>query len=179
MVIPVPVLGAVVGGLVGGVVGAAVGQVEGILLGEIVEKIDYKIKENNKQSSDTETETTTKSSSSDYNVLKHLVFKFKKDVLKTENLKESSSSSSSSDDLNNEKTKSKFYMKTSGSEINEDDYEIYVLNESRDDEVVVSSLPVDDINLKRKSIESFSADQLPSEMNVYFRYSDLKEKDNN
>ncbi len=177
MVIPVPVLGAVVGGLVGGVVGAAVGQVEGILLGEIVEKIDYKIKENNKQSSDTETETTTKSSSSsDYNVLKHLVFKFKKDVLKTENLKESSSSSS--DDLNNEKTKSKFYMKTSGSEINEDDYEIYVLNESRD-EVAVSSLPLDDINSKRKSIESFSADQLPSEMNVYFRYSDLKEKDNN
>jgi hypothetical protein len=174
MVIPVPVLGAVVGGLVGGMVGAAVGQVEGILLGEIVEKIDYKIKENNKQLSNTETETTIKSS--DYNVLNHLVFKFKKDVLKTENLKESSSL----DDLNNENTKSKFYMKTSGSEINEDDYEIYVLNELRD-EVVVSSLPVDEINSKRKSIESFSADQLPSEMNVdvYFRYNELKEKYDN
>ena len=66
------------------------------------------------------------------------------------------------------------------SEINEDDYEIYVLNELRD-EVVVSSLPVDEINSKRKSIESFSADQLPSEMNVdvYFRYNELKEKYDN
>ena len=51
-----------------------------------------------------------------------------------------------------------------------------------DSDEVLTSIPVleEDSNTnKRKSIESFSADQLPSEMNVYFKYIDLLEKDNN
>jgi hypothetical protein len=41
--IPVPVVGAMVGGFVGSLIGGFVGYYQGILIGEVVENVDYKI----------------------------------------------------------------------------------------------------------------------------------------
>lgn len=149
-----PVLGAFVGGLVGGLVGAAVGQAEGILLGEVVEAIDDKLNEMKAKEEEKQ---------SKYNVLHHLVFKYNSDQLKD---------GAKPKIEQPDETKSQFYLKMSGDQINEDDYEIYVLNDANE---TVSGLNVD----KRKSVENFSADELPPEMNVFFRYSDLLEKEKN
>ncbi len=135
-----------------------IGQAEGILLGEVVEIIDDKIKEI--QIENSKNQDTFKSQ---YNVLQHLVFKFRKDILNEENFKHLH-------EKNDENNSSKFYVKTSGEEINDEDYEIYLLKETNE---TVVALPEDN----RKSIESFSADQLPSEINVFLRYSNLLEKD--
>lgn len=135
-----------------------IGQAEGILLGEVVEIIDDKIKEI--QIENSKNQDTFKSQ---YNVLQHLVFKFRKDILNEENFKHLH-------EKNDESNSSKFYVKTSGEEIDDEDYEIYLLKETNE---TVVALPEDN----RKSIESFSADQLPSEINVFLRYSNLLEKD--
>jgi len=123
-----------------------------------VEIIDDKIKEI--QIENSKNQDTFKSQ---YNVLQHLVFKFRKDILNEENFKHLH-------EKNDENNSSKFYVKTSGEEINDEDYEIYLLKETNE---TVVALPEDN----RKSIESFSADQLPSEINVFLRYSNLLEKD--
>ena len=150
--------------MVGGVVGAAFGQVEGILLAEVVEAIDNKINEN--KIKDEQTKEDTKNSQ--FNVLQRLVFKFDKNLLFKEDY------SSKTEQKKTEKTdsKSQFYLDTKKEEINDEDYEIYLLEDAN--EVLAEA----GLNVSsRKSIESFSADQLPSEMNIFFRYSDLLEKD--
>ncbi|CAF0771215.1 unnamed protein product [Brachionus calyciflorus] len=165
MVIPVPVVGAVVGSLVGGIVGAAAGQVEGLLLGELIEVIDNKIKENDKKDQKIEEK---------FNVIQKLVFRFDKDILKADNyahLTEINVDIVEKEELNLLR-KEGAIVENISSQINDDDYEIYILDDSNE---VVTNLNLDGaldengIIDKRKSIEAFSSIQLPDNINVFFK----------
>ncbi len=192
MVIPIPVVGAVVGSIVGGLAGAVVGQGEGILIGELVEVIDNKIKEKklnasrenllatlpeekaeklSKSSQDLLEASTTNDNltkTTAYNVIDKLVFKFDKDLLKEENwshLKDASQSNQTAELDNGVLTNAK-------EKINDEDYEIFVLNDTNE---IVKNLNIDnciDSNgavLKRSSLQAFTADQLPPNINIFFK----------
>ena len=198
MVIPIPVVGAVVGSLVGGIVGAVAGQGEGILIGELVEVIDNKIKEKKMNASSDNllekkgskedllketTSTSSKPSLSDtdsvkidihnatvtYHVLDKLVFKFDQDLLKPE--KWEYLNDKRQDDSDNNLPKSDI-LENANDKINEEDYEIYILNDSNE---LVNNLDLEnciDSNgaiSKRNSLEAFSADKLPSNINVFVK----------
>ena len=128
----------------------------------MVEIIDDKIKERQLENSKSQ-ENLLSEFKSEYNVLQHLVFKFRKDILNKENFKHLY-------EKDDESSCTKFYVNTRGDDINDEDYDIYLLKETNE---IVAALPENN----RKSIESFSADQLPSEINVFLRYSNLLEKD--
>ena len=192
LVIPVPVLGAVVGSLVGGIVGAGVGYGEGILIGELVEVIDNKIKEKkSEEEAKAEIEAPEKKlalppseqekapvvpQTSNYEVLHHLVFKYDKNLLKDNRFDYLKAYA----DHHAEASKlfSNTLITNANEEINEEDYEIYVLNETSE---VVTQLNIEglfDSNGqidKRKSLEAFSANSLPSDLNVFFVDTDASE----
>ncbi len=182
MVIPIPVVGAVVGGIVGGIVGAAVGQGEGILLGELVEVIDTKIKDKKSKadtlpdliSNQTEVqpgdlkekiqEEKEDDASKSFHVIDKLVFKYDKDLLKSQNFVHLEIKKKTPDDL---------IINGANTKINDEDYEIYVLNDTN--EILTELNKIEDsvnesghIN-KRASIEAFSADKLPPNINVFFK----------
>jgi hypothetical protein len=198
MVTPIPVVGAVVGSLVGGIVGAVAGQGEGILIGELVEVIDNKIKEK-KINASTENLLEKKSSNENllqeisstsmvntdsikiesintgdtYQVIDKLVFKFDKNLLKPENW-EYLKNNIKEMDQNNELPKTDI-LENANDKINDEDYEIYILNDSNE---IVNNLDLEnciDSNgaiSKRNSLEAFSADKLPSNVNVFFKLLD-------
>ena len=187
MVIPIPVVGAVVGGIVGGIVGAAVGQGEGILLGELVEVIDTKIKDKKAKTSSDKAETLPDLISNQtevqlgelkeksleekeddvskrFHVIDKLVFKYDKDLLKGQNFVHLEIKNKTPEDL---------IINGANTKINDDDYEIYVLNDTN--EILTELNNIEDsvnesghIN-KRASIEAFSADKLPPNINVFFK----------
>jgi len=187
IVIPIPVVGAVVGGLVGGIVGAAVGQGEGILLGELVEVIDTKIKDKKSKASSDKVEPLPDlisnqpkipsseakekmlderedETSKKFHVIDKLVFKYDKHLLKSENFAHLEIKTKTPEDL---------IINGANSKINDDDYEIYVLNDTN--EILTELNKIDQsvnedghIN-KRASIEAFSADKLPPNINVFFK----------
>jgi len=183
LVIPIPVVGAVIGGLVGGIVGAAVGQGEGILLGELVEVIDTKIKEKKaKESENAEAmpdlisiQPTTmmpsedkvkreEESSKKFHVIDKLVFKYDKDILKSGNLAHLQIK---------QKTPEELIINDANAKINDDDYEIYVLNDTNEIltelNKIEQSVSEDGHINKRASIEAFNADSLPQNINVFFK----------
>lgn len=168
MVIPVPVVGAVVGSIVGGLVGAATGQIEGILIGELIEVIEEKIKEKSKQDFQSKFKPGVR-----YSVIHHLVFKFDRDLFRPENLAQLAQP-----DLNILQAEDDI-LKTNGilvndinSKINDQDYEIFMLNDSNE---IVSDLNLNDLfdenGLidKRKSLETFSSVNIPDNINVFFK----------
>lgn len=147
IVIPIPVVGAVIGGLVGGLVGAAVGQGEGILLGELVEIVDTKIKEN---------KAAKMSAPEPFHVVDKLVFKFDKDLLKPEEQKIETP-----------------FIQDATAKINDEDYDIYVLNDTNEILTELSgieeSISENGVINSRASIEAFSGEQLPHTVNVFFK----------
>ena len=158
MVIPVPVVGAVVGGIVGGIVGAAVGHGEGILLGELVQVIDAKLKENKAYSAERDDAINDEAK---FQVIDKLVFKFDKDVLQKNFAND------------NEREEQAVVIREASAKISDEDYEIYVLNDT--DEILTELSRIDEsvnerglIN-KRASLEAFTADQLPANINVFFK----------
>lgn len=172
MVIPIPVVGAVLGSLVGGIIGAAAGHGEGILIGELVELIDDKINEKKTNEVNNNYIQETK-----YSSLEKLVFKFDKDILKPENYAHLSDVSIGikNDELNILVNDGKI-LENASEKINDEDYEIYVLDDSNE---VVTNLNLENsidengaIN-NRKSIDAYSADQLPSNLNVFFKIIDI------
>ena len=197
IVIPVPVLGAVVGSLVGGIVGAGVGYGEGILIGELVEVIDNKIKQKKSEeeaeaakiegpeeklalpSVEEEKAVASLPVQSSYQVLHHLVFKYDKNLLKDNRF--DYLKAYADNDVN--KLYSRTVITNASEEINEEDYEIYVLKETSE---VVTQLNIDGLfdsngNIdKRKSLEAFSADSLPTDLSVFFveNAANSDEKDN-
>ena len=184
LVIPIPVVGAVIGGLVGGIVGAAVGQGEGILLGELVEVIDTKIKEKKAKTSENaeampdlisiqptttmpsedKVEKEGEESSKKFHVIDKLVFKYDKDILKTGNLAHLQIK---------KKTPEELIINDANAKINDDDYEIYVLNDTNEIltelNKIEQSVTEDGHINKRASIEAFNADSLPQNINVFFK----------
>lgn len=205
MIIPIPVVGAVLGSLVGGIVGAVAGQGEGILIGELVEIIDNKIKDvkkkqieskpnvlaidnslhnlndgNEKPKAEEKINQEEKLVTNKYEVIDKLVFKFDKDLLKPANFAhledvKIEEINGSNTNLNSLPRDGSTVITNPSELINDDDYEIYVLNETNE---VVSHLNVQDsldsngAILKRTSIELFSADQLPNDLNVFFKIND-------
>ena len=177
MVIPIPVVGALVGGVVGGLVGAAVGQVEGILLGELVEKIDDKIKD--KKQKDSKKQTNDQYSAK-YNVLDGLVLNFKEHSSKLEKCNDLKSEPICESDIKPKEAYERLYpnldvLMNFGNQINHDDYEIFMLNDSNE---IVSELNLESamnsngVILKRKSIETFSADQISDDFCVFFNMNE-------
>lgn len=168
MIIPVPVVGAVIGSVVGGLVGAATGQIEGILIGELIEIIDEKIKEKSKQDFQPKFKPGVR-----YSVIHHLVFRFDKDLFRADNLAQLAQS-----DLNALKTEENFLNNNGllvddiSSKINDQDYEIFLLNDSNE---IISDLNLNDLfdenGLidKRKSLETFSSVNIPDNINVFFQ----------
>ncbi|RMZ94841.1 MATH and LRR domain-containing protein PFE0570w-like [Brachionus plicatilis] len=161
MIIPVPVVGAVIGSIVGGLVGAATGQIEGILIGELIEVMDEKKKEKEKLMQNLEPKFRP---GVRYSVIHHLVFKFNKDVFIPENLAQLSQ------DKENGLVVDNF-----DSKINDEDYEIFVLNDSNE---IVADLNLNDLFDengcidKRKSLETFSSTNIPDNINVFFKVLD-------
>lgn len=152
------------------------------------EKTGTEIKKNNSKnsliSSDTSTNqisdesTTGNEKTTTYEVLDKLVFKFEKDLLKPENWtnfdnndQEKTIPIANKDEFEN-KTESNGVLLTEKDKINDEDYEIYVLNDSNE---IVKDLNVEqsfDSNgaiLKRSSLQAFTADQLPSNINIFFK----------
>jgi hypothetical protein len=122
-----------------------------------------------------------------YEVIDKLVFKFNPDVLKPGSLDHLKPEPAplmpqldvvSPDEINILSTDAAKVLTNAADLINDEDYEIYLLNDTNE---IVQNLNVDtclDPNsgsiLKRKSLEAFSADQLPSDLNVFFKLDDNK-----
>jgi hypothetical protein len=172
--------------ILGGLTGAAVGHLEGLLLGELVEIADKKLKK--------KTTPMLKVSSSDrvegighfddqithpYHVLQHIVLKFKKNVLDESNFDHLTLSNSIF--YTNEGNASKAFnhlISNAHEKINEDDYEIYVINKGSDEIINIDleeTLSENGRITSRFSVEEFSADQLPTDINIFFRYDDNQE----
>lgn len=107
-----------------------------------------------------------------YHVIDKLVFKFDKDLLKPENfahLNDINLTTINPEEINLLNHDGKVLLENANKYINDDDYEIYLLNDSKE----VTKLNVQNMlnpeSLKRQSIENFSADSLPSDINVFFR----------
>ena len=183
----------IIGSFLGGLVGAAAGQVQGIFLGELIEKID--IMQKSRQLAIEGAKKKEKPVSNylpehKYHVIHHLVFRFRPDILNPANFEHLTPPDTG---------KSIFYtnVKESGksgafnkliiesefkSQISEEDYEIYVIDGDGEDGEEEAELNEVDVRAtlcnpnrriaNRMSVEEFSADQLPSDLNIYFRYTD-------
>lgn len=170
MIIPVPVVGAVIGSLVGGLVGAATGQIEGILIGELIEVIDEKVKEKKKSTENLEPKFKP---GVRYSVIHNLVFKFNKDVFLPENLAQLSHPDQNTGSQNEaDLANTGILLNDLETKINDQDYEIFVLNDSNE---IVSDLNLGDLFDengfidKRKSLETFSSTNIPDNINVFFK----------
>lgn len=175
-------------------VGAAAGQVEGILLGELVEKIDVVQKARKLKAIEGPKKKEKEKPKSNYlpehkyHVIHHLVFRFDPNILRAENFEHL---------MPPDIGKSMFYTSIQESEksatfnrlivedelkeqICEQDYEIYVIEADGADETHVE---LDEADVRatlghhrrvanRMSVEEFSADQLPTDLNIYFQYTD-------
>ncbi len=171
----------------GGLTGAALGHLEGLLLGELVEIADLKLKKlmtpkleticeigNNDEIKETDVQIKHP-----YHVLHHLVFMFKKDILNESNFEHLKSSNSVfyTDKEIVSETFNKL-INNAEEKINEDDYEIYVINKDSDEVVNLDlgdSITTNGRIMSRFSVEEFSADQLPSDVNVFFRCSQFND----
>ncbi len=106
-----------------------------------------------------------------YHVLDKLVFKFDQNLLKPEKWEYLNKNDAKQDNQTNELSKNDI-LENANDKINDEDYEIYILNDSNE---IVKNLDLEnciDSNgaiSKRNSLEAFSADKLPSNINVFFK----------
>jgi hypothetical protein len=132
------------------------------------------------KNSETMTDTTSEEKK-EFHVIDKLVFKFDKDILKkafppqtVDTSSEKSGFKSYVNEVNGILKPNAEIVENLNEKINDEDYEIYVLKDSN--EIVTDSqlnvqncLDPGGSILKRKSIESYSADDLPSDLNVFFK----------
>jgi hypothetical protein len=124
---------------------------------------------------------------SKFSVLDKLVFKYDKNILKAENFAHLKQNKvidiKNINDLDENSilssTDSTKVFKNANEFIDIDDYEIYKINETNEIEtdlnLLANALEFDDNSQnKRASLEQFSADQLPSDLSVYFSIKDEK-----
>ena len=101
-----------------------------------------------------------------FNVIDKLVLKFDKDLLKSENFAH----------LLKGKSEVTVIINDANTKINDDDYDIFVLNDSN--EIITElnniemSLDENGIINKRASLEAFSVDKLPENINVFFKINE-------
>lgn len=165
---------------------------EGLLLGELVERVDVMQKARKVKAIEGPTKKEKPKSNylpeHKYHVIHHLVFRFDPNILRAENFEhlmppDIGKSMFYTNILESEKsaTFNKLIEEDELKEqISEQDYEIYVVEGDGADDTHVE-LNEADVRAtlghnrrvaNRMSVEEFSADQLPTDLNIYFQYTD-------
>ena len=109
---------------------------------------------------------------SKFSVIDKLVFKFEKDIFKNIQFKKDKADLVKPEEISILTKDGAKILENSNEMINDEDYEIYVLNDANE---IVNNLNVENALgangsiLKRTSLKTFSGDQLPSDLNVFFK----------